>query len=64
MNKEQYEIEIKCLLGNPIDAERLKAKMKEIDPALEDIGSHRQLNHYFEGKGDFKAVARCFERRG
>lgn len=57
MNKEQYEIEIKCLLGSRENAERLRAKMKEIDPSLESIGSHRQLNHYFEGTGDFKAVA-------
>ncbi len=57
MNKEQYEIEIKCLLGSRENAARLQTKMKEIDPSLESIGSHRQLNHYFEGKGDFRAVA-------
>jgi adenylate cyclase class IV len=57
MSKEQYEIEIKCLLGSRENADQLQAKMKALDPALESIGSHRQLNHYFEGKGDFKAVA-------
>ena len=61
MKQEQYEIEIKCLLGGPENAERLKTKMREIDPALQNIGSHRQLNHYFEGKGDFKAVARALQ---
>jgi adenylate cyclase class IV len=61
MSKEQYEIEIKSLLGSRENAERLQAKMKEIDPALQSIGSHRQLNHYFEGKGDFNAVAQVLK---
>ena len=61
MKQEQYEIEIKCLLGGAENAERLKTKMREIDPALQSIGSHRQLNHYFEGRGDFKAVAQVLK---
>lgn len=61
MSKEQYEIEIKSLLGSRENAERLQAKMKEVDPALQSIGAHRQLNHYFEGKGDFKAVAQVLK---
>jgi hypothetical protein len=52
-----YEIEIKCLLGSRENAERLEAQMKKIDPKLKKIGAHRQLNHYFEGKGDFNAAA-------
>jgi adenylate cyclase class IV len=57
MQNDHYEIEIKSLLGSLENAERLKTKMKEVDPSLESIGSHRQLNHYFEGGGDFKKVA-------
>lgn len=61
MSKEQYEIEIKCLLGSRENADRLATKMKEIDPALQTVGTYRQLNHYFEGKGDFKAVAKVLK---
>ena len=53
-----YEIEIKCLLGNRKNAERLEAQMKKLDPKLRKIGSHKQLNHYFEGKGDFGMIAK------
>lgn len=56
-----YEIEIKCLLGSREDAEHLEARMKEIDPNLEKIGSHRQLNHYFEGCHDFKAISKILK---
>ncbi len=61
MDTGRYEIEIKCLLGNRENAARLEQKMKEVDPKLQKIGSHRQLNHYFEGKGDFEAVAQALE---
>ena len=59
--KGGYEIEIKCLLGNRENAERLEAQMKKLDPKLRKVGSHKQLNHYFEGRGDAKAVAKVFE---
>lgn len=52
-----YEIEIKSLLGDRAAAERLKEKMRVADPALKEIGAHRQLNHYFEGKGNLVVVA-------
>ncbi len=57
MNTEQYEIEIKSLLGSRENAEILETKMKAMDPTFQNIGSHRQLNHYFQGNGDFKKVA-------
>ena len=57
MNQETYEVEIKCLLGERANADRLHAKMKEMDPDLKDLGAHKQLNHYFEGAGDFKKAA-------
>jgi len=52
-----YEIEIKSLLGSRENAELFAARMKELDPALKKTGEGKQLNHYFEGKGDWKAVA-------
>ncbi len=61
MEKDRYEIEIKCLLGSHDDAGKLEERMKEIDPGLEFIGTHRQLNHYFEGNGDFKAIAKALK---
>lgn len=42
-----YEIEIKSLLGSKEKADELLGKMKEIDPSLVEVGSHKQLNHYF-----------------
>lgn len=58
MSGGSYEIEIKCLLGNRENAERLEAQMKKLDPKFRKVGSHKQLNHYFEGKGDWEAVAK------
>jgi adenylate cyclase class IV len=52
-----YEIEIKSLLGDRDAAERLKEKMRIADPTLKAVGAHRQLNHYFEGKGNLAAIA-------
>ncbi len=46
---QSYEIEIKSLLGNKENAENLKTKMRSSDAALVEVGSHKQLNHYFEG---------------
>lgn len=54
-----YEIEIKSLLGNRENAERLEARMKDLDPSIRALGAHRQLNHYFEGRGDFRAAAKA-----
>lgn len=42
-----YEIEIKSLLGGKEKADELLSKMKTIDPQLVEVGSHKQLNHYF-----------------
>ncbi len=48
MNKNSYEIELKSLLGNTSNAEKLVQKMKELDPNMVARGSHKQLNHYFK----------------
>ena len=50
-----FEIEVKSLLGNEENANRLKARMCELDPECVMIGSNTQLNHYFEG-GDMQAL--------
>ena len=42
-----YEIEIKSLLGGKDKADELWRKMKAADPHFQEIGSHKQLNHYF-----------------
>jgi adenylate cyclase class IV len=52
-----YEIEIKSLLGSAENAQLFASRMKELDPALKRTGESKQLNHYFEGSGDWKAVA-------
>jgi adenylate cyclase class IV len=57
MKQDSYEVEIKCLLGVKENADRLREKMKAMDPELKELGAHRQLNHYFEGAGDFEKAA-------
>jgi len=52
-----YEIEIKSLLGSREGADRLLAAMKAADPSFKKTGEGKQLNHYFEGNGDWKQVA-------
>ncbi len=55
MEKNSYEIELKSLLGNPQNAEKLVSKMKELDPQMVSKGTHKQLNHYFKD-GDLKTL--------
>jgi adenylate cyclase class IV len=55
MSGHSYEIEIKSLLGNKESADKLLASMKEKDPGLVEVGTHKQLNHYFVG-GDLKKL--------
>lgn len=44
-----FEIEIKSLLGEKEKAESLKRKMCELDSNCRLASSNKQLNHYFEG---------------
>lgn len=44
-----YEIEIKSLIGDKSHASELVDKMKQNDPSFAALGSHKQLNHYFDG---------------
>ena len=46
---QQYEIEIKTLLGEKKNADDLVAKMKAVDPQTKKIAESTQLNHYFVG---------------
>jgi predicted adenylyl cyclase CyaB len=50
-----YEIEIKSLLGSKENAQALVSKMREKDSGFKEIGTHKQLNHYFQG-GDIKKL--------
>ena len=43
----QFEIEIKSLLGSKEKADQLVQKMHSSDPNFISLGSHKQLNHYF-----------------
>ena len=52
-----YEIEIKSLLGEKINADLLKQKMNDADESTKLTSKNKQLNHYFEG-GD---IAKLFE---
>lgn len=57
--KDSYEVEVKSLLGNQESADRLRARMMELDPSCVMTASSSQLNHYFEG-GDLHELARVF----
>jgi len=55
MTSQQYEIEIKSLLGDEEKATALVAKMKELDPEAKVFDESIQLNHYFVG-GDVEKI--------
>lgn len=50
-----YEVEVKSLLGEKANADALKQRMCELDPACACISTNKQLNHYFTG-GDIHAL--------
>lgn len=53
MTGEQYEVEVKTLLGDDHkQAHAFVRKLKEHDPALQQTGQSNQLNHYFDSGGD------------
>ena len=61
MKEKNYEIEIKCLLGNRENAQALETRMRVMDPNFREIGTHKQLNHYFEGNGNFRKIAELID---
>ncbi|MEM9336615.1 MAG: CYTH domain-containing protein [Patescibacteria group bacterium] len=48
------EVEIKSLLGEKANADKLKDKMCSLDPECACVASNKQLNHYFEGGDIYK----------
>lgn len=50
-----FEIEIKTLLGEKANADKLKEKMLQLDPTCVCTSKNRQLNHYFAG-GDINTL--------
>lgn len=62
MALQQYEIEIKSLLGSKESADALIHKMEEMDPATKLIGESSQLNHYFVA-GDGAKILEAFSSR-
>ena len=54
---QQYEVEVKTLLGDQTAAKAFLEKLKAADPQLSQIGESSQLNHYFDEAGDPTALA-------
>ncbi|MCE9541304.1 CYTH domain-containing protein [Candidatus Kaiserbacteria bacterium] len=46
---QNYEVEIKALLGTPEKADAIRSALKKIDPSCEILSRNKQLNHYFTG---------------
>ncbi len=53
---QNYEVEVKSLLGSPERAAEVLAKIKELEPECALTSTNKQLNHYFEG-GDLSQLA-------
>lgn len=45
---QNYEVEVKSLLGSPERAAEVLAAIKKLDPACVMTSHNKQLNHYFE----------------
>lgn len=56
---QTYEVEIKALLGSSERADKIRQKMKALDPTCKLEPKNKQRNHYFEG-GDLKTLAEYF----
>ncbi len=46
---QNYEVEVKSLLGSAERADMLRSALKDLDPDCQLVDRNRQLNHYFEG---------------
>jgi hypothetical protein len=46
---QNYEVEVKSLLGSPERAAQVLAAIKAVDPQTKLTSKNKQLNHYFEG---------------
>ena len=57
---QTYEVEVKSLLGGSENADKLRARMCEVDGEAKLTSKNKQLNHYFVG-GDFAKLAAAVE---
>jgi predicted adenylyl cyclase CyaB len=57
---QTYEVEVKSLLGSKENADALRQKMQELDPATKLTSRNKQLNHYFTG-GTMAALVKKIE---
>ncbi|MBP9711225.1 MAG: hypothetical protein KBD50_03130, partial [Candidatus Pacebacteria bacterium] len=57
---QTYEVEVKSLLGSKENADALRQKMLDLDPATKLISRNKQLNHYFTG-GTMDALVKKVE---
>jgi len=53
---DSYEVEVKSLLGNSEEAQRVRAALQHADPATTLHSRNKQLNHYFTG-GSLEGLA-------
>lgn len=53
----QFEVEVKTLLGSKEGADAFVAKLKELDGQLKQTGGSNQLNHYFDENGDTQKLS-------
>jgi hypothetical protein len=56
MTSNHIEIEVKSLLGNKENADKLLEKVKENYPTFKLLHEEKQLNHYFK-LGDFISLS-------
>ena len=57
---QNYEVEVKSLLGNEEAAQALRESMRKVDPSTTLVSKNIQLNHYFIG-GDVKKLAKAVD---
>lgn len=57
---QNYEVEVKSLLGSEERASALRQKMQDIDPTTKFVSKNKQLNHYFIG-GTMEALVKKVE---
>lgn len=53
----QFEVEVKTLLGSREAAKAFVAKLQDSDGSLKESARSNQLNHYFDSNGDREKVA-------
>ena len=55
---QNYEIEIKSLLGSRKKADELKNRLNKLFPSIKTLGLHGQRNHYFNEPKDLFVIER------